>query len=267
MKTKDLLTLLCFYVVFFSCKIFGASPVLAVWGENQAGGQSSKGAILWSSPAFAAYSNGKTIWRKNWVESMDSLVSGDKKSSSARVLNFIHKLEPFLGKVLTISRSSDPEITLIWLEDEWIEIRGSWDSPKLLDAELGSEKEFIDEINQSEIEAWNTLPAPIKEVLSEIYEFCGNSGESWIPNEFILEMPLAGPALGNSIVVPDYLEKMLRSFPESEGKLRAQIPGNMLNDVLSIVEDARRRRAVLVGGKSRYGNIHLLFPGSEFWEP
>src|SRR5689334_13679674 len=77
---------------------------------------SDHGAVIWDCPVYAAYGDGTIIWRRGWRNSIDAFAIAKSDESLKDVRAIETTLEEFLGKTFTLTSSSDPEITTIWIQ-------------------------------------------------------------------------------------------------------------------------------------------------------
>lgn len=235
-------------------------PILVI---NHYPNRIDRGVLDWDCPVFAAYSDGTTIWRRDWNRSLDAFATSCGKSSDHLVKRFRELTALYGGKIFTLTSSSDPDGTTIWCEGKVISIEGDWKKPRVLTTGNPEYAAAFALATQEEERLWAKLPPKLREALLELSSFNDPTAKSWRPTK--LAVTLVPGGLGEPVEWPADWPRNFIPVPEQPGIVQAAFPGDMLEPLLNLLAKDSQPRAVLVSGKRMYGRIGFLFPQQSMW--
>lgn len=223
-----------------------------------------RGVIDWDCPAFAAYSDGRIIWRRGWARVVDALAMAQDEKGNQDVQKLGALVTAYDGKAFILTASSDPEGTTIWYLGKTLRIVGDWRKPLTLETELPENKARVASVNEAEKKLWSSLPVEIRTALADIEAFDSAKAQSWRPANLVVTLAPGGR--GEPMKWPENWPHSFVSEPGRPEFIQAELPGSMLDELLSKLAQDGWPRAVMFDGKQMYAKIRLIFPGERAWK-
>ena len=220
-----------------------------------------EGIINWSCPAFAAYWDGRIIWRKGWENSVAALFQTKNKAADVIVKKIESVVTEYSGKTFTLTASSDPIETELWTNGKRLRILGDWQKPVMLKAYSQEQEDVIAQTNDDERKLWLSLPNEIRQLLISLVEYDSPDKIKWRPEKIIVSLQAPIKTTELTIAWPDGWPRKFISESNSIYGKGTVISGAMLDIILEKFPDDGRPRAISLDGEVRFPSIRLIFPG------
>jgi hypothetical protein len=230
-------------------------------------GQKDYGVIKWDCPCLVIYGDSSAIWRKNWAKSIDAFRTVSAIEVEAIARRILGVVERYNGRTFVLSASNHPPLTTIWASGLRLHIEGNWRAPSIWTADDPDPeyRESIKARNAREQRLWALLPDDIRQMLSAALSFEHDAERPWSPEQAVVDLQLPRQADEGSIPWPAHWPREFATDPYSARSLTIALPGSMLHELLSVVPDDGRPKAVLLNGSSRYASIRFVLPGQREW--
>lgn len=224
-----------------------------------------RGVLKWDCPVFAVYRDGSLIWRKNWAASIDAFAITDGPTAADIARKFETLMARYGGRTFTLTDSSDPEVTTVWVAGKMLTILGDWRKPRIFETSDPENAESYRKANEHERELWSTLPAEVRDLLTTVIAFQDTDGKAWRPERLTLLLQPPNRTRVEPVTWPSQWPQSFTAVPGSQAMKSIDLPGEMLDELLRLLPNDGEPKAVLLNGEARYAEIRFVFPGQPAW--
>lgn len=224
------------------------------------------GVIKWDCPVFVGYDDGTVIWRKGWAPSISAFTitsAAQKVGEITRTFDLL--MRRYADKTFTLTESSDPEITTVWVSGKKLTILGDWKLKRTINTPGPETLERTRHPDDRERTLWATLPVEIREMLTTVADFDDPKGEPWKPRKLEVQLQPPYPMRVEPIPWPAGWPQTFHVVPGTTDVLSIEFPGTMLEELLQVLPNDEEPKAVRISGKARYAEIRFILPNQTAW--